>query len=329
MLDQANSFLDHIFHTLEQESIDLRHWEIDHLCYRTETPEEYTLLRESLTQVGELLSEEIIGGRPILTFRLFQPIRYHHYVINLIEVPAPKAGSPYKSGFEHIEVVIDEAFHSLDVNHNRVKKSNNLLNPELVLIFDDFSIKLHHKSLEHVINIENDKLVMNFLNESDILSSLKNYTPCISGTRPLGIHHNNSDLDILFCASDLSQFKGDVEQLYQSYDHFQVKETTHQGHYSVVINFSYKNLDIELFCQNLDSFQQQSNKHFLIEGRIIKLLGTSFKNKVQEMKKQGVKTEEAFGQLLGLKSPYDDLLSIYKLSDSELLDFLAWNENLL
>jgi hypothetical protein len=46
----------------------------------------------------------------------------------------------------------------------------------------------------------------------------------------------------------------------------------------------------------------------LAEYRILKEKGADFKHKIIELKKQGIKTEPAFGLLMDLKNPYEDLL---------------------
>eukprot|EP00591_Stephanopyxis_turris_P017004 CAMPEP_0195533180 /NCGR_PEP_ID=MMETSP0794_2-20130614/39980_1 /TAXON_ID=515487 /ORGANISM="Stephanopyxis turris, Strain CCMP 815" /LENGTH=105 /DNA_ID=CAMNT_0040665627 /DNA_START=129 /DNA_END=443 /DNA_ORIENTATION=- len=86
----------------------------DHVCYRTETIEEYNELVDALKGPGtssgkvELLIEGCIGGRSIATFRLLAQggVMTKHGLVNVVEIPAPKEGSPYKSGLEHAEFVI-------------------------------------------------------------------------------------------------------------------------------------------------------------------------------------------------------------------------------
>ena len=46
----------------------------------------------------------MINGRPISTFSF--PIKTCGYSISCLEIPSVKLGSPYKSGYEHVEFVI-------------------------------------------------------------------------------------------------------------------------------------------------------------------------------------------------------------------------------
>lgn len=50
----------------------------------------------------------------------------------------------------------------------------------------------------------------------------------------------------------------------------------------------------------------------IAEYRILKERGEDFKQKIIQLKQQGMKTEPAFGLLLGLENPYKDLLKLYK-----------------
>lgn len=325
MID-AITFLHKIFKNLETLDIDLKSWEIDHLCYRTSSEQNYIETKERFQGLGKLLIESEINGRLIATYKLHTPIVFEKWIIDLVEVPAPKPNKETKEGFEHIEVVIDISFDEFIKDHPKVtfhkQGLQKDLNPELEIEFEDCAIKFHHKSLEHIINIEKNPRVMGFLQESQILSHLKEYKPCLSGTLPLGIQTPVSDLDILFSSNNFGSFLKDVKTLFGEEKNFTHKERLHQDLPSLIINFEYNDLPVELFCQNQSVFKQQANQHFLIEGRLLKLLGDEFFQKVSQLKASGIKTEPAFGQLLGLKYPYQDLLKLNQLSDSELLSQL-------
>ena len=99
-LDRATRFL------LQRTAIPIRDCEIDHICYRTSTKGEYQRVVRALLEHGEMLVEGMIGGRPIATIALHQPLVYDCWSIRCIEVPCPKPGRAYASGLEHLEVVI-------------------------------------------------------------------------------------------------------------------------------------------------------------------------------------------------------------------------------
>mmetsp|Transcript_25130 Transcript_25130/g.38028 ORF Transcript_25130/g.38028 Transcript_25130/m.38028 type:complete len:142 (+) Transcript_25130:81-506(+) len=96
--------------------IDVTDLQADHVCYRTESMAQYTELVEALqsSEAGgsfTLLVESEIGGRPIATFKLLQPIEIGsgncRHSIDVIEIPSPKEGSPYDAGLEHKNLLLE------------------------------------------------------------------------------------------------------------------------------------------------------------------------------------------------------------------------------
>ena len=155
LIGSPTPFLEKIFHYLVRQKVAVENFELDHICYRVETDEKYEQLKMQLTQLGELLVESQIGGRPIASFQLYQPIIYKDRKIEVVELPAPKKGSFYKEGFEHVEFVIDvpfdkfmDQYKELDFITKDLKKS---VNQGVTLKETDFSIKFHHHTLAYVI----------------------------------------------------------------------------------------------------------------------------------------------------------------------------------
>ena len=90
--------------------------EVDHACWRVETGKAYELASCAALQDGaELLGEAMVGGRPVSVFRLREPLDVGTHRIRLLELPAPKEGSAYATGWEHIEVALgsDERLEAL------------------------------------------------------------------------------------------------------------------------------------------------------------------------------------------------------------------------
>ena len=163
MRTQAELFLTKIFEEIQISKIDMGTAYPDHICYRVATDLEYSQIKEDLNKIGKLLAEVNVNGRPISTFKLFEPIKYQNISLDLIELPAPKNGKPYHTGFEHIEFVIKESFQTF-LNRNQLKQhkiSGNLnLNPELQLNIGLKSgqIKLHYQPLDRIIQIEESQI---------------------------------------------------------------------------------------------------------------------------------------------------------------------------
>lgn len=327
MKENANNFLKNLFTQLEDQKIDVKNWEVDHLCYRTSTEDNYQATKQKFDLLGTCLIESEVNGRLIATYKLKEPIHYNDRIIDLVEVPAPKPNKKTPEGFEHIEIVIDESFDFFMNKYPRLsfnkKGLEKELNPELEVEFKNCAVKFHHKSLEHIINIEKNNTLIEFLNESKILTKLKEFSPCLSGTIPLDINTIESDVDILLEGTSAVYFIKTVQKHFSDWNGFSIRETEHQGLPTVVVNFSFHSLPIELFFQNKSVFKQQANQHFLIEGRLIKILGPEFKQKIKKLKSEGVKTEPAFGQVLNLKEPYRELIELNLKSDKEILNLYS------
>lgn len=159
MMKDPQPFLKSILRDLLETGIDISGREIDHLCYRTTSEDNYTEIKNHFQKCGELLIESEVGGRLIATYKLSEPIVFEEWVIPLIEVPAPKVGKITDEGYEHIEVVIDSSFEQFMTNHPHLKFKTKALtkefNPEVEIVLPSGSVKFHHQSLEEVIRIEN------------------------------------------------------------------------------------------------------------------------------------------------------------------------------
>mmetsp|Transcript_38851 Transcript_38851/g.116797 ORF Transcript_38851/g.116797 Transcript_38851/m.116797 type:complete len:346 (-) Transcript_38851:33-1070(-) len=169
-------------HLAERYEMDVSGYQADHVCWRTESQEEYEQLKSSLCSVGdecELLIESEIGGRLISTFRLATPLDCGDCrSIEVIEIPSPKNGRAYRSGLEHVEFVIGNGIagvsplsdeQHLDAFDNLMKKypevnwsekaKEKKINPDVSIKveIEDFghcSVKFHLIPLADVIKYE-------------------------------------------------------------------------------------------------------------------------------------------------------------------------------
>lgn len=293
-----------------------RHWEIDHVCYRTKSIDHYEETKAVFAYKGELVTESLVGGRPIATYKLHRPKVVSDYVVDLVEVPAPKAGRQIDEGYEHLEVVIDCPFSELMESYPHINWNTRALskvfNPELEAHFDNFNVKFHHHSLEQIINIEKDTRVSSFLDETNFLKRFASFHPMVSGTIPLAIHTQTSDLDILLMTNDLDLLADHIKNHFE-HAHIKIKEEY------LVANFQHHNLSVELYGEKNSPLRQNAHRHLRVEARLMKVLGNQFILDIHKLKQAGVKTEPAFGELLGLSSPYDDLLELSLLSDLEMM----------
>ncbi|MBC7419549.1 MAG: VOC family protein [Bdellovibrio sp.] len=150
---------------LTTELIDLKipahALECDHLCYRVVSFEEYGFYKKALILHGKLLTEAVVNGRPICTFLLTEPFQTETHIVKLIELPAPKTGANYASGFEHAEFILKESFDQFTAKFPNLTFSlagNQTINPELCLKLNEKQVKFHYQSLKRVIEIEQAKI---------------------------------------------------------------------------------------------------------------------------------------------------------------------------
>jgi len=157
--------------------------------------------------------------------------------------------------------------------------------------------------------------------DTNILDILADYNAVITGTIPIGIDVPESDADIICNAADLDEFKKNVLQNFSKYPFFCDKTETDR----YIASFIYDGLNIEIYAENKPVMMQNAFRHMLVENRILKIAGSKFREEIIRLKTEGLKTEPAFGMLLNLPNPYDDLLKFEKLSDDELLRLIKMN----
>ena len=136
----------------------------DHACWRVETGKAYELASCAALQDGaELLGEAMVGGRPVSVFRLREPLAVGTNRIRLLELPAPKEGSAYATGWEHIEVALgsDEKLEalaaqlretsSLKVNWRNWTRASNREVRVTPPGLPDFRVAFHARPLDQVL----------------------------------------------------------------------------------------------------------------------------------------------------------------------------------
>lgn len=101
------------------------------------------------------------NGRPIATFRLSEPLEAGGWRISYLELPAPKLGSEYTEGLEHVEfVVLGGDLDRFRRTHQHLadmfstKGMDKLVNPELGLKAAGISVKFHRLPLGEVVRLE-------------------------------------------------------------------------------------------------------------------------------------------------------------------------------
>jgi hypothetical protein len=140
-----------------------------------------------------------------------------------------------------------------------------------------------------------------------VFDKLKSHSPILAGTIPIGIDIEESDLDIICEVKDDVEFEKLLINFFTE-AYIKTERISIKGEDSIVFNFKLDEFPIEIFGQNIPTAEQNAYRHMMAEYKILREKGEDFKQKIIELKKKGIKTEPAFGMLLNLENPYEDLL---------------------
>ncbi|MCA1023576.1 DUF4269 domain-containing protein [Halobacillus litoralis] len=156
---------------------------------------------------------------------------------------------------------------------------------------------------------EKQQHVLKLYHKLKIASECKENHPVICGTIPLGIDLEDSDVDVIMQAENLSSLSEKWERLYGGFPGFKVIEKYIRRRKIIKANFTYGGLEWELFAQNQPVTEQNAWLHMYLECRILQE-NPSLKTIIRQQKKEGFSTEAAFCTQLGIKGdPYEGLLT--------------------
>jgi len=151
------------------------------------------------------------------------------------------------------------------------------------------------------------------LHRSGLWDLLGEFGPVLAGTVPINICIAGSDLDVL-CEvpeSEQDRFAVLMQTHFGAQPGFWLAQRTIGGYATTISGFHYWTETIEVFGQALPTAQQHGWRHLLIERAILVAGGPAWRTAVRTLKQQGLKTEPAFAQLLGLPGdPYTALLAL-------------------
>jgi len=151
------------------------------------------------------------------------------------------------------------------------------------------------------------------LEEYQIFDKLKEYNPILTGTFPININIEKSDLDIILEADDLVKAQEFIINEFHNQKNFEILFSKINDVDSLVCNFTIEEFPVELFAQNVPTKLQNAYRHMIIEYDILEQEGEEFRKQIINLKEKGWKTEPAFAELLGLKgNPYLELLNYKK-----------------
>lgn len=152
---------------------------------------------------------------------------------------------------------------------------------------------------------EKQKKTHKIISENHILEILQHYNPIVVGTIPINIDIEESDVDIILQAENPEALNTLLVNHFSQCENFSISIIGDV----LVCNFDIEDLPFEIFATNKATEQQNGYLHMLKEYEILQSKGTAFIQQIQELKRNGMKTEPAFCYLLGIEgNPYEEIL---------------------
>jgi hypothetical protein len=149
------------------------------------------------------------------------------------------------------------------------------------------------------------------LTTHQIMEKLDKFQPILAGTIPLNIDTTGSDLDIICCWKNETDFINTLQQHFGKMKQFEWHKATIRDELSIICNFMLEDFPVEIFGQAIPSNKQMAYRHLLIENQLLIQKGEQFRKEIIQLKEAGLKTEPAFATLLNLKGdPYTELLKL-------------------
>ncbi len=148
---------------------------ICHACVRIKNPDNVTALKESVSQVGVIISSAVVNGREILIIQLDNPLSVSGWYVSGIELPYPKKNHSYEDGLEHVEFVLPDTENTMDAVREKVTtiiknisleelkqnysysedepqaEGDQKPNPTISIKVDGVGIKFHALSIQDVV----------------------------------------------------------------------------------------------------------------------------------------------------------------------------------
>lgn len=161
--------------------IDLTPFQADHIALRINEHHLAELAHQAWKEEGQVVSQAMINGRPIIIILLDKPLEFQSWCIDCVELPYPAQGKHYPlQSWEHVEFVIpseaatveqywaelQQRFPSLQETSRFAKNgiqiklsspkgdSERLSNPTVAFKWQNITIKLHPYSLQTIIASE-------------------------------------------------------------------------------------------------------------------------------------------------------------------------------
>lgn len=114
LLDNWQDFSTSILSFIDTLGLSDARLDCDHVALRVNSTQAASMLEDEFSQVGKIISKNIINGRPIVIIELNQPLMLGPYKIDCVELPYPSEKTYPVEGWEHIELVVNSSAQTCD-----------------------------------------------------------------------------------------------------------------------------------------------------------------------------------------------------------------------
>ena len=164
---------------IKQLGLDILALNCDHSALRVNDIQSAQLLADEFSQHGEIISNNMINGRPILIIKLTVPLMLGTTPIQCVELPFPSDKTYPIEGWEHVELVLPSKAQTCDELANeliaevpklaqviagkteiKVKQSSpkgdneRLANPTIAFKTNGICVKVHPHDIQTIIESE-------------------------------------------------------------------------------------------------------------------------------------------------------------------------------
>lgn len=146
---------------------------------------------------------------------------------------------------------------------------------------------------------------------------------------PLGLRTADSDIDVLVQVADLDAFAAQMHAAHGAQEDFVMyrRAATDAGPEALVVRIETAAWPVEITAQSCPTVDQISYRHYAVLNRLLRLGGSDLREDVLARKEEGVSTEQAFADALGLEGDVSTaLLALEHEPDSTLCDLLGAKE---
>lgn len=159
IIGDYETFLKQIIGEIIGAGFDLADFvQMDHMCYRVSSLEQYEIKKRELSRVAILLGETQVNDRPIATFRLYKPVHHENWRIDTLELPAPKGGALTIEGLEHVELVLFDDMKTFLKKYAdkqfKMASADRGINPEIGFKLPTYTVKFHLLNLPTAVYLE-------------------------------------------------------------------------------------------------------------------------------------------------------------------------------